>query len=108
MQLPRPIPPPYDIREWRTKPYAERLRLVCQCWALDGYGTPSAHPLGAVSVDDLDGHTFAAGSMGPKVEAACHFVRQSGHIAVIGALDDLAGILAGDNGTRISPSPQAS
>ena len=42
MQLPRPIPPPYDIREWRTKPYAERLRLVCQCWALDGYGTPSS------------------------------------------------------------------
>lgn len=32
--------PPYDIREWQKKPHAERLKLVCQAWAVQGYGTP--------------------------------------------------------------------
>ncbi|MEO7329201.1 MAG: DUF3556 domain-containing protein [Minicystis sp.] len=40
MALPQPRLPPYDIAEWRQKPFAERLRLVCTAWALDGYGTP--------------------------------------------------------------------
>jgi hypothetical protein len=38
--LPKPLPPPYDIREWQRKPFAERLRMVCQCWAIHGYGPP--------------------------------------------------------------------
>jgi hypothetical protein len=40
MEMPRPKLPPYDIREWQRKPHAERLRMVCQAWALQGYGTP--------------------------------------------------------------------
>ncbi len=40
MNLPRPAPPPYDIRAWQRLPHAERLRMVCQAWALQGYGTP--------------------------------------------------------------------
>lgn len=32
--------PAYDIRDWQRRPFAERLQMVCQCWALDGYGTP--------------------------------------------------------------------
>jgi hypothetical protein len=40
MALPKPTPPPYDIREWRAKPFAERLEAVCQAWAVQGYGTP--------------------------------------------------------------------
>jgi len=67
-----------------------------------GYGTPDAHPLGAVTVDELVGQPFAAGSMGPKVEAACRFARESGKTAVIGALDDLAAVLAGHGGTRVT------
>lgn len=35
-----PQMPPYDIGEWRTKPYAERVRMVCEAWALQGYGAP--------------------------------------------------------------------
>ncbi|MFO0692223.1 MAG: DUF3556 domain-containing protein [Polyangiales bacterium] len=42
MRLPAPKLPPYDVAEWRTKPFAERMKLVCQAWAIDGYGTPSA------------------------------------------------------------------
>jgi hypothetical protein len=34
--------PPYDVRAWQKKPYAERLRMVCQAWAEQGYGTPGA------------------------------------------------------------------
>ena len=40
MALPKPALPPYDIREWQKRPHAERLRMVCQAWALQGYGTP--------------------------------------------------------------------
>jgi len=40
MPLPKPRMPPYDIRDWQRRPFAERLRMVCQCWAIHGYGTP--------------------------------------------------------------------
>ncbi|MFZ1862931.1 MAG: DUF3556 domain-containing protein [Polyangiales bacterium] len=40
MLVPKPILPPYDVREWQAKPFPERLRMVCQSWALQGYGTP--------------------------------------------------------------------
>src|SRR5579871_6727209 len=42
MRLPKPLAPPYSIREWQARPFAERLRMVCQCWATQGYGTPTA------------------------------------------------------------------
>lgn len=35
-----PTPPPYDALTWRTLPLAERGRMVCEAWALQGYGTP--------------------------------------------------------------------
>ena len=40
--------------------------------------------------------------MGPKVEAACAFVRQTGHPAAIGALTQLAAVIAGTAGTLVS------
>lgn len=40
MGLLDPIPPPYDPLEWAKKPFAERGRMVCEAWALQGYGTP--------------------------------------------------------------------
>lgn len=40
MGLLDPIPPPYAPLEWVKKPFAERARMVCQAWALQGYGTP--------------------------------------------------------------------
>jgi hypothetical protein len=35
-----PIPPPYDALEWAKKPLVERGRMVCEAWAMHGYGTP--------------------------------------------------------------------
>ena len=48
------------------------------------------------------GAEFAAGSMLPKVTAACDFARATGRPAVIGALEELEAMVAGAAGTRIS------
>jgi len=32
--------PNFDLEEWEQAPYAERLRLSCQDWAVNGFGTP--------------------------------------------------------------------
>jgi carbamate kinase len=45
---------------------------------------------------------FAAGSMGPKVEAACRFAELTGASAGIGRLDQAAAIVAGDAGTIVA------
>ena len=42
MALVRPTLPPYDVQEWRQKPFPERARMVCESWAMQGYGTPAA------------------------------------------------------------------
>jgi hypothetical protein len=42
MGLLDPTPPPYDPLEWARRPLAEKCRMVCQSWALQGYGTPVA------------------------------------------------------------------
>ena len=39
--------------------------------------------------------------MGPKVEAACRFVEATGKHAMIGRLDNAAGLLAGTSGTIV-------
>jgi carbamate kinase len=66
-----------------------------------GFGTPEARALRRVSPDALDAWEFAAGSMGPKVQAACEFARGSGGVAGIGRLEDVSAILAGEAGTLI-------
>jgi carbamate kinase len=65
------------------------------------YGTPTQRPLRQAGPEDLAGTQFAAGSMGPKVAAACRFARETGRPAAIGRLQDAAAILAGQAGTRI-------
>lgn len=70
-----------------------------------GYGTPEqtaiarAHP-NALMEQHRD--EFAAGSMLPKVEAACQFARATGHRAGIGSLDGITDLVSGQGGTLIS------
>ncbi len=45
--------------------------------------------------------SYAAGSMGPKVEAACRFVERGGGRAAIGALDAIAELVGGRGGTQV-------
>jgi len=68
-----------------------------------GFGTPDARPLSRGTVAEFRAHRFAAGSMGPKVEAACRFVEATGRPARIGRLSDAADVLAGSSGTEIVP-----
>jgi carbamate kinase len=63
---------------------------------------PTAQSLRDATPQQLRQHTFAPGSMGPKVEAACRFVEATHALAGIGRLEDAAAILAGKAGTRVS------
>lgn len=35
-----PLPLPYDFQEWEKLSYKERVKKVCQTWAVQGYGSP--------------------------------------------------------------------
>jgi carbamate kinase len=66
------------------------------------WGTPAQKPVRLAHPDALARTAFAAGSMGPKVTAACRFVSVTGKDAAIGALADLSRIIAGEAGTTVS------
>jgi carbamate kinase len=72
-----------------------------------GWGTDQERWLRSIAPDALRAMRFAAGSMGPKVDAVCDFVERTGHRAAIGALDDLPAILAGNAGTTVLPQVAA-
>jgi carbamate kinase len=70
-----------------------------------GYATPDQRAIVQAPPDALlsdYASEFAAGSMLPKVTAACDFVRTTSNVAVIGALADIERMLAGTAGTRIT------
>jgi len=67
------------------------------------YGTPEAEPITRITPGALRRENFAAGSMGPKVDAVCRFVELTGDMAAIGRLQDAEAIMAGDAGTIITP-----
>lgn len=70
------------------------------------WGKPTQKAIAHAHPDELEKLGFAAGSMGPKVQAACEFARNTGKVAVIGALADIEEIVAGRAGTRISTASQ--
>jgi carbamate kinase len=63
--------------------------------------SPAQKAIRHISSAALAEMDFAAGSMGPKVQAACHFAATTGKPAAIGALPDLARIIAGEAGTTV-------
>jgi carbamate kinase len=69
---------------------------------IDGYGTASARAVGRATPGELRALRLPAGSMGPKVEAACRFAESTGRIAAIGRLDDALALLAGTAGTTVA------
>jgi carbamate kinase len=64
------------------------------------WGKPEARKIERTTLEELEAYQFAAGSMGPKVGAACTFVRETGKRAAIGALADIEAIVAGEAGYR--------
>lgn len=65
------------------------------------WGKPSQSLIRQIDTTSLRRMSFAQGSMGPKVEAACRFVEQTERTAVIGALDQIEKIINGEKGTQI-------
>jgi len=70
-----------------------------------GWGTPRAAPIARTTPAELEALSCAPGSMAPKVEAACAFIRAGGRLASIGRLEDAAALLADRAGTRVLPAP---
>jgi carbamate kinase len=71
------------------------------------FGKPTQKQIRSATPKALKALSFPAGSMGPKVDAACHFVMKTGKKAAIGALKDLGAIIAGKAGTTISKKGSA-
>jgi carbamate kinase len=75
--------------------------------AVDGvyenFGTANATLIRRTSPQLLEKSEFSSGSMAPKVDAACRFVRETGNKAVIGLLENIREIIDGSSGTIIEP-----
>jgi carbamate kinase len=81
---------------------ADALLLLTDVPAVQAdWRTPVARDIRRASPEQLRAGSFAAGSMGPKIEAACRFVEATGGQAGIGALADARAILEGERGTLI-------
>jgi carbamate kinase len=82
---------------------ADRLIMLTDVPQVErGWGTPEARPIGRTTPRELRQLEFAPGSMAPKIDAACRFADGGGR-AAIGALGDLAGVVAGTAGTQVVP-----
>jgi carbamate kinase len=66
------------------------------------FGTPQQKAICHANPVGIRKFKFPAGSMGPKVDAACAFAEKTGKTAAIGSLADIAGIVSGDSGTLIA------
>jgi carbamate kinase len=67
----------------------------------EGWGTPDQRRIPELKADEAGTRGFAAGSMGPKVEAAAEFAAQTGKRAAIGSLDQIDGLVTGTAGTSV-------
>ena len=73
--------------------------------ALD-FGTRWERELSTLTVDEalrgLEEGDFPAGSMGPKIESAEHFVTESGGRALVTSPEQLVAAIKGESGTWIA------
>lgn len=75
--------------------------------AVTDWGTAHARPIGEVTVSEMRAISrdqgFAAGSMGPKIEAVTRFAEHSGGTGIITSLTRIAQAIEGHIGTRVVP-----
>lgn len=86
----------------------ERLLILLtdiECVYLN-FGTDDASPLRETTVEEMEGYMeeghFPSGTMGPKVEAAIHFLRNGGERTIITSPESLDEALEGEAGTHIT------
>jgi carbamate kinase len=65
------------------------------------WGQPTQARIDRATTSELKGSSFAAGSMGPKVEAAADFAERTGNRTAIGTLAEVGGLVAGTHGTSV-------
>ncbi|WP_394167241.1 carbamate kinase [Photobacterium piscicola] len=65
------------------------------------WGKATQKAISSTTPRALSQYSFDAGSMGPKIEASCEFIKQGGKLVGIGALHDGLEILKGLAGTNI-------
>jgi carbamate kinase len=83
--------------------HADALAIVTDVDAVyDEWGKPEQRAIRRATPEALDDAEFAAGSMGPKVKAACSFVAETGGLAVIGSIVDTPALLRGEAGTVVT------
>jgi carbamate kinase len=85
---------------------ADALLLLTDVRAVHlGWQTPDRVPIRRLTLAGAEAGvsdgTFAAGSLGPKVTAAAEFVRRTGRMAAIGALEDAVAVLERRAGTEV-------
>jgi carbamate kinase len=82
---------------------ADALAIVTDVDAVyAGWGTSDQRAIRRAHPDALAETEFAAGSMAPKVRAACSFAEETGGLAAIGSIFDTPALLRGEAGTIIS------
>jgi len=68
------------------------------------WGKPNSALIRSITIRELEQMSFAAGSMAPKIEAACNFIKATNKRVMIGSLRDAPKLLSGEKGTTISIS----
>ena len=87
---------------------ADALLLLTDVPAVDaGWGTPDARPISCATTEELRSLKLEAGSMGPKVSAACWFATTTGGVSGVGSLEDAPAILGRRAGTIITAPEHA-
>jgi carbamate kinase len=82
---------------------ADALVIVTDVDAVyTGWGTPEKQAIRRATPQELASAEFAAGSMAPKVRAACWFAERTGGFAAIGSIHDTQALLRGEAGTRVA------
>jgi carbamate kinase len=82
---------------------ADALAIVTDVDAVySDWGTPDQRAIRRATPDALAETEFAAGSMEPKVSAACSFVEETGGLAAIGSISDTSALLRGEAGTIVT------
>ena len=86
---------------------ADVLAIVTDVDAVySDWGTPEQRAIKRATPATLGASEFAAGSMGPKVRAACAFVERTGKIAAIGSIAETEALVRGEAGTVVALDAQ--
>jgi carbamate kinase len=82
---------------------ADALAIVTDVDAVYAdWGTAKQRAIRRATPEALVATEFAAGSMGPKVRAACSFVEETGGLAAIGSIEDTPALLRSEAGTIVT------